>query len=55
MELPWLDNIVRAKRPARLPTVLSPLEVERLLVHLDGVYALVVRLLYGSGLRLLKH
>lgn len=54
IELPWLENIVRAKRPVRLPMVLSPLEVERLLIHLDGVYALVARLLYGSGLRLLE-
>lgn len=49
-----LGEIVRAKRPARLPTVLSRDEVRRLLAHLHGPPSLVARLLYGSGLRLLE-
>lgn len=54
-ELPWLEDVVRAKKPARLPTVLTPEETAALLAHLeDGVVKLIVRLLYGSGLRLLE-
>jgi integron integrase len=51
-ELPWLDNIVRARRPARLPVVLTREEVSRILAHLDGAHLLIAQLLYGSGLRL---
>ena len=50
-ELPWLDGIVRAKRPARLPSVLTEAEVRRLLAHLDGAAWLMASLLYGAGLR----
>lgn len=49
-----LDGIVRAKKPARLPVVLTRDEVQRVLSQLEGVYALVGGLLYGSGLRLLE-
>lgn len=49
-----LDGIARAKKPARLPVVLTRDEVQRVLTHLEGVYALVGGLLYGSGLRLLE-
>ena len=45
---------VRAKRPQRLPVVLSQDEVRRLFRHLDGVAWLVACLLYGSGLRLME-
>jgi integron integrase len=48
----WLDEIVRAKRPQRLPTVLTRSEVAALLVQLRGVPWLMAMLLYGSGLRL---
>lgn len=44
-ELPWLTEVVRAKRPARLPVVLSPLEIEQVLGGMNGVPALVARLL----------
>lgn len=54
LDLPWLDDIVRARRPARLPTVLSRTEVALLLDELSGVPRLVATLLYGSGLRLLE-
>jgi integron integrase len=54
LELPWLDSVVRAKRPQRVPTVLSGAEVARLLVFVEGDAGLVVRLLYGSGLRIME-
>ncbi|MFQ5668615.1 MAG: integron integrase, partial [Candidatus Binatia bacterium] len=47
----WLDEIVRAKRPERLPVVLTHQEVQALLATLDGVPWLMAMLLYGSGLR----
>ncbi len=53
-DLAWLDGMVRAKRPVRLPVVLSPLEAESLLAQLRGVHALMAGLLYGSGLRLME-
>jgi integron integrase len=49
--LPWLDELVRAQRPVRLPTVLTEGEVRRLLETLSGSARLMVGLLYGSGLR----
>ena len=49
--LPWLDEMVRAQRPVRLPVVLSEAEVRRLLEQLDGGARLMVGLLYGAGLR----
>ena len=49
-----LEGVVRAKRPGRVPVVLSPAEVSLLLRHLQGVVLLVCTLLYGSGLRLLE-
>lgn len=50
--LPWMDDIKRAKRPARLPSVLSREEIRLLFSHLSGTERLVASLLYGSGLRL---
>ncbi len=54
VELPWLDGIVRAKRPQRLPVVLSREEVRSVLSHMSGVSWLVASILYGSGLRLME-
>jgi integron integrase len=54
VELPWLDEVVRAKRPQRLPAVLTPEEVARLLAQLEGTHALMGRLLYGTGMRLME-
>jgi len=54
VELPWMDGIQRAKRPVRLPVVLTRSEVAGLLDQLQGVHWLVASLLYGSGLRLLE-
>jgi len=45
-ELPWLDNIERARRPQRLPLVLSRSETRAVLAQLDGVYHLIGNLLY---------
>jgi integron integrase len=53
-DLEWLDGIVRAKRPTRLPVVLSRREVGVLLAELRGTTWLMASLLYGSGLRLLE-
>jgi integron integrase len=53
-ELPWLDEIVRARRPERIPVVLSRSEVHAIIGSLDGPVRLLVLLLYGSGLRLLE-
>lgn len=52
--LPWIDNVVRAHRPKRLPTVLDKAEARRVIAHLRGDYWLIAGLLYGSGLRLLE-
>lgn len=54
VNLPWLDALVRARRPRRLPTVLSEDEVRRLLAQTDGQMRLVLAVLYGGGLRLLE-
>jgi integron integrase len=54
IELPWLDELVRARRPERLPVVLSRDEVQLVLQALHGVPRLMACLLYGAGLRLLE-
>jgi len=48
----YVDGIEHAKKPRRLPTVLTPEEAARVLTHMRDTPALVARLLYGSGLRL---
>ena len=53
-KLPWLDGIVRAKRPIRLPVVLTQGEVQAVLAHLRGTPRLMGVLLYGAGLRLME-
>ena len=50
--LPWLDELERAQRPARLPTVLTPREARALLAGIRGTPRLMASLLYGAGLRL---
>jgi integron integrase len=52
--LEWMDGIVRAQRPARLPVVLSKGEVAAVLARLRGDTWLMASLLYGAGLRLLE-
>ena len=53
-DLNWLDGIVRAKRPQRLPVVLTHDEVQEVLIHMQGVPLLMASLLYGAGMRLLE-
>ncbi|MEK6807299.1 MAG: integron integrase [Pseudomonadota bacterium] len=55
IKLPWLKDVVRAKKSQRLPTVLTRREASALLDHLeDDTTGLIVRLLYGAGLRLME-
>ncbi|MDD5295471.1 MAG: integron integrase [Rhodocyclaceae bacterium] len=54
VDLPWLDDVVRAKPSRHLPVVLSRQEVERLMAALEGRHALMARLLYGTGMRLME-
>jgi integron integrase len=53
MDLPWMTDIVRAKQPARLPTVLSQAEVARVIAALPRNGAgLAIALVYGTGMRI---
>ncbi len=54
VDLPWLQEIVQAKEARRLPVVLSRGEVMQLLNQARGSMGLILRLLYGSGLRLME-
>jgi len=54
IDLPWLDEVVQAKTPKRLPVVLTPGEVRALLLHMQGMTGLIAQLLYGTGMRLLE-
>ena len=47
-------DALRAKKPKRLPTVLTKEEVRRVFQHMSGIHLLIARLLYGSGLRLME-
>jgi len=53
-DLPWLESVQQAKAPSRLPVVLTREEAARILARLDGVYALIGLLLYGTGLRVVQ-
>ena len=53
-DLPWMQDMVRAKRPARLPVVLTPTEVAAVLERMQGAHGLMARLLYGTGMRLME-
>ena len=54
VDLPWLEDVVRAKRPQYLPVVLTRDETRALLQQLNGVPRIMALLLYGAGLRLLE-
>lgn len=54
IQLPWMESVVRAKRPQKIPAVLSRAEVMRLLALMDGQVALMASLLYGTGMRLME-
>ncbi len=49
--LPWLEGVESARRPERLPVVLTRQQVESILAHLSGMVGLRIRLLYGTGMR----
>ncbi|WP_281280686.1 integron integrase [Arenimonas terrae] len=53
-DLPWMEQVVRAKRPLKVPSVLSVDEVRRLLAAMDGRAWLMASLIYGSGMRLME-
>jgi integron integrase len=52
IELPWIEGLVTPKKPFFRPSVMTPLEVAMVIKELEGTWALVARVLYGSGLRL---
>ena len=54
IELPYIEDIERARRPQRLPVVFTRSEVKRILANLDGIQHLIVSLLYGAGMRLME-
>lgn len=54
IRLEWLDGVVRAKRPKRLPVVLTRDEVHAVFRHLHGVNLTAAMLMYGAGLRVLE-
>ena len=54
IELPWLDEVVSAKMAKRLPVVLTPTEMRRLLNAMSGTMGLAASLLYGTGMRLME-
>ena len=53
-EIKDFSDFKRAKRPSKTPMVLNETEIDKLFQNLDGVYYLIAKLLYGSGLRLLE-
>lgn len=54
IELEWLDNITYAKKPKRLPNVLSKEQAQRVIGYIPGKHQLMAKLLYGSGIRLME-
>jgi integron integrase len=52
--LGWLDGVVQAKRPARLPAVLSAEEIAAVLARMRGTTQLMAQVMYGAGLRLME-
>jgi len=54
VDLPWLGDIASARQGKRLPVVLTVAEVQATLARVTGTTGLMVRLLYGSGLRLME-
>ncbi len=53
-DVPWMDDLIRAKTPIKLPVVLSRAEVRAVLARIEGLPRMMATLLYGSGLRLLE-
>jgi integron integrase len=54
VDLPWLENVVRARKSQHVPVVLPRQEVQALINELEPPFQLIAQLLYGSGLRLLE-
>ena len=54
IELPWMEEVIRARPSRRLPVVLTPTEVRGLLAELNGTMGLIASLLYGTGMRVLE-
>lgn len=54
IELKYVANIERARKPKRLPSVLTRQEIQRIFANLEGTHWLIAGLLYGSGLRLME-
>ncbi len=55
IDMPWLDGINRPTRKPRIPTVLTQSEVAGILAQMEeGITALLTRLLYGTGMRLME-
>ena len=50
-DLPWLNDLVRPKKPARLPSVLNHAEEEQRLAAVRPAHSLMAHLLYGTGMR----
>jgi integron integrase len=53
-EIGWLEKVERARKPSKLPVVLTRSEVKEIFAHLHGTPKLMAGLLYGSGLRLME-
>jgi len=54
IEFPWIEGISRPSKAPRRPTVLTSREIDLVLGQMKGVYALIARLLYGTGMRLME-
>jgi integron integrase len=54
IEIGWVDSIVRAKQSQRLPVVMTQRETAAVLSNTSGTPGLLLRLLYGTGLRLME-
>lgn len=53
-EMSWLDDVIKAKKPKKLPLVFTKEEAKKALLQLDGSKWIMASLLYGSGLRLME-
>jgi integron integrase len=53
-KLPWIDDIVRANRPKKVPVVFTQEEARQVLARMTGTPRLMAHLLYGSGLRVME-
>ena len=54
IDVPWLNELVRAKRKKHLPVVMTQREVQAVLGEMCGTPQLIATILYGSGLRLME-